>query len=113
MMKSELGSSGIVRRVGSRLTGLVLLVLWGLSATACSENPVQDYGNKVLDAYDRSGKSANHASVVNLQRAVEAYRAANGYYPPSLQDLEGFAGQTIDPALYQYSPSTGKIEAVR
>ena len=89
---------------------MAVLAMWGLTGTACKDNPVQDYGNKVLGAYDRSGKAAGQASLANLQRAVEAYRAANGNYPPSLQELESFTGEAIDPAVFRYSPTTGKIE---
>ena len=89
------------------LTGLTLA---GLTGTACKDNPVQDYGNKVLEAYDRSGKAAGGASLANLQRALDAYRAANGNYPPSLQELEAFTGERIDPAMFSYNPETGRIQ---
>ncbi len=89
---------------------LVGLILTGLTGTACKDNPVQDYGNKVLEAYDRSGKVAGGASLANLQRALDAYRAANGNYPPSLQELEAFTGEPVDPNLFRYDPQTGKLE---
>jgi len=93
------------------LTTLALMLLAIVLFGGCEENPVQEYGNQVLKGYERSEQAASQASLSNLQRAVEAYRAANGGYPPSLQELEAFSGLAIDPAAFRYDPLTGRIEA--
>ncbi len=89
-------------------------VLVGLALVSCeSKNPVEQYGDDVIKAYKGTEKVAGQASVQNLQNAIRGFHAANGRYPNDLKELEGFSGIPLDPALYDYDPSSGVITAKR
>lgn len=84
-----------------------LLALFLLSG--CEENPVRDYGTGLVETYKSTEKKAGAANLAVAQRTVEAFRAANGRYPESLDELKSFSTIELDPSVYDYDPATGRI----
>ncbi len=84
-----------------------LLALFLLSG--CEENPVEEYGAGLVETYKSTEKKADAANLAVAQRAVAAFRAANGRYPEGLEELKSFSTIALDPALYDYDPATGRI----
>jgi hypothetical protein len=86
---------------------LVFFLAWG-----CKEkpkNPVEEYGNTLIQSYQKSQAAAEVANLDAIKKAVQRYRAEHEEYPKSLTDIEAMAGMTIDPAKYDYDPATGTV----
>jgi hypothetical protein len=75
----------------------------------CEENPVEQYGTGLVDAYKKAEPAADAANLAMLRQSVQAFRAANGRFPESLEELQGMTGTPIDPQLYLYNPETGEL----
>ena len=88
---------------------VLLLVAPVFGCKEKSSNPVQEYGNTLIDSYERAQRTADTTNLAIFRRSVQAYRSANGKNPESLQDLENFLGEKIDPDKYEYDPETGVI----
>jgi len=86
-----------------------LLLLFAALTLSCKQNPIEEYGDALIDSYKRGQRVGKEADLKNIRTAIQIYRATNGEYPKSLKDVEEFAGFSIDTELYQYSPETGKI----
>src|SRR5512135_1284360 len=85
--------------------GLFLILMPG-----CKEkpkNPVAEYGDSLVGAYKGSQNAAEQANLDAVQKAINAYHAANEGYPKSLQDVEQLIGSPIDLTKYNYDPATG------
>ena len=78
----------------------------------CESNPVEKAGEELLISYDRSRAAVDEANLQAMQRCIRTYRALNGTYPESLEDLrEASGGSGFDPGLYDYDPRTGHLTA--
>ena len=75
----------------------------------CKENPVEQYGTGLVDAYKKAEPAADEANVAMLRQSIQAFRAAQGRFPESLEELEGMTGTSIDPEQYLYDPGTGQL----
>lgn len=96
-----------------RKCNLIVLALLLVSfASGCEEapkNPVEEYGMGLVNSYGRSKEAASAANLDALRRTIAAFRAANGRYPESLDEVAAFMGSDVDPDAYDYDPETGKI----
>jgi len=70
---------------------------------------IEEFGEEMLVSYDRSMEAAQVASRQAVQRYIQSYRALNGEYPESLEDLQGAVSGHFDPGLYDYDPRTGAL----
>jgi len=95
--------------VASVFRAFLLLGMMAFSVPGCKEEPVTQYGNSLVNALDKSERTANQANLAAFQRAIDTYRASNGNYPASLEEIETFTGERLDPLQYDYSPETGKL----
>ncbi len=92
------------------LISTVLLLLPLL--TACKDkprNPVKEYGNALINSYEKSRDAAETANFELIKRAIQQFHAANGEYPASLKSLGKFIGIKINADMYEYDPRTGTI----
>jgi hypothetical protein len=87
---------------------LFLAFVLCLSA-ACRENPVEEYGTDLVDSYEHSRKAGDAASLEGAKRSITVYRATEGRYPAGLEEISASMGTELDPAVYDYDPSTGRI----
>ncbi len=90
------------------------LILFTALIVSCEQetNPVAEYGNALIDSYERSKKVVEEVNLKNIQKAIEVYHTINGGYPEALEDIEGFIGSPIDSELYQYNPENGEIKLI-
>ncbi len=80
--------------------------------TACKDkprNPVKEYGNALINSYEKAQDAADTANFELIKRAIQQFHAANGEYPENLQDLQKFIGIDINADMYEYDPRTGTI----
>jgi hypothetical protein len=91
---------------------LLLCVLVFFSTVGCKEkpgNPVAEYGNKLIESYQKSQNAAETANLDAIKKSLQQYRAEHEEYPRSLKDIENLAGVVIDPDRYDYNPQTGSV----
>jgi hypothetical protein len=84
---------------------IILLALGLMAMAACEENPAKEYGTTVVRTIDRADRAADSANLAALKQSVQAYYAANGRYPESLDEL----GIGIDSSHFDYDPATGTV----
>jgi hypothetical protein len=84
---------------------VVALALAGLAA--CKENPGKEYGKAIVRPIERAGTAADAANLEALRKSVESYRALNGTYPESIEELASSMG--LDASRYRYDPATGRV----
>ena len=88
------------------VAGMMLLVAVGCSE---SQNPIQQYGNEVIQAGERTKRLRARADMQALKTGIQQYYIEQGRFPASLSDLPIVQYQDLDPDLYAYNPSTGSI----
>ncbi len=99
----------------------VLLILFLISLIlSCKEapktrieeepkNPVAEYGDAMINAYQKGQEAGKTGNLFAVKQAVQAYHAAYGTYPQNLDDLEDLIGTGINASLYDYDSRTGKV----
>ncbi len=90
------------RFIAITLFALAMSFIW-----ACEENPAQEYGSALTGSMERADRIAERANLDALQRSVESYRALNGSYPESLDEITQQMG--LDASLFDYNSETGKV----
>jgi hypothetical protein len=106
----SLDNSGVSR-------GVFLIVVLGLMVLpfliACEKkpkNPADEYGTALIGSYKHAQNAAVAANLDAVKRSIQAYRATNGKYPDSLDELKkDFKGSDIDMSGYDYDPETGAV----
>jgi hypothetical protein len=89
---------------GTLLACLVVLFLVG-----CDRSPVEEFADEMLVSYDKSQAAADEASLQAIQRYIRSYRAVNGRYPESIEELERALGTGYDLGPYDYDPGSGTL----
>ncbi len=87
---------------------LLTILLLFFILVSC-ENPVEQYGDEVTDAYKRTERFSNDVSLKQLQKAIQTFSISNGRYPETLEELEDFAGVQVSHEQFDYDPDTGII----
>jgi hypothetical protein len=88
---------------------LLLAALWALPFVGCEANPVHEYGTGLLKSREKAATTADAASLQALRQSIQAFRAAEGRYPESVEELAAFSGLELSPQAYAYDPETGAI----
>ena len=91
------------------ILSLVFLLFLLLGCEEKPKNPVAEYGDALIDSYQRGKNAGDKANLDALKKAVESYRATNGRLPESLEDVKEFIGSGIDLSKYTYSSETGTV----
>jgi hypothetical protein len=75
-----------------------------------SKNPVEEYGTALIGSYKHAQNAAVAANLYAVKKSVQAYRAAYGKYPETLDELKKESmGSDIDMSGYDYDPETGAV----
>ena len=93
------------------MKGILFACLLASLFVGCESNPVEKVGEELLVSYNRSRDAADEANLQAMQRCIRTYRALNGRYPESLEELKDSASSGFDPGLYDYDPRTGHLTA--
>ena len=95
------------RRIGpATVAATLLLVVVGCGE---SQNPIQQYGEEVIQAGERTKRVRAQADMQAVKTAIQQYYIETGRFPARLTDLSLVQNQGIDPNLYAYDPATGSI----
>jgi len=91
---------------------IILAVLLVLSVlAACKEkNPVAEYGDTMVNSYQKGKQAAVDGNLDAVQKALQAYHAANDKYPEKLEEIDPLLGGTnVDFSKYNYDPQNGTV----
>lgn len=88
---------------------MIILIAFLAALCSCKDNPVQQYGNDLVDSYEYSSEVADQSTIEAAKRTITAIRATEGRYPKGLDEISASMGVPLDPNLYDYDPATGRI----
>ena len=91
------------------MKGILLACLVALLFVGCDRSPVEEFADEMLVSYDKSQAAADEASLQAIQRYIRSYRAVNGRYPESIEELESALGTGYDLGPYDYDPGSGNL----
>ena len=91
------------------MKGILLACLVALFFVGCDRSPVEEFADEMLVSYERSRTAADEASLQAMQRHIRTYRAVNGRYPESMEELESSLGTGYDLEPYDYDPGSGTL----
>ncbi len=91
--------------------GAVLVVTLLLAFSSCKDdkNPVQQYGNTVVQSLKSAKKLDAAVNVEQVQKSIQEFNAANGRYPADLNEVAAFNGLTLKSDKFDYDPATGML----
>ena len=80
---------------------------------ACDEkpkNPVAEYGNTMVNSYQKGKQAGVDGNLDAVKNAVQAYHASNDKYPQNLDEIKPLLGGTeVDFSKYDYNPENGTV----
>ena len=80
---------------------------------ACDEkpkNPAAEYGNTMINSYQKGKQAGVEGNLDAVKNAVQAYNAANDKYPPNLDEIKPLlGGSEMDFSKYDYNPENGVV----
>ena len=88
---------------------IVLACMVALFLVGCDRSPVEEFADEMLVSYEISKGAADQASLQAIQRYIRSYRAVNGRYPESMEELESSLGTGYDLEPYDYDPGSGTL----
>lgn len=91
------------------MKAILLGCLAVLLLAGCDRNPVEEFGEQMMVSYERASETADEATLQALRRSIRSYRALNGRYPESLEELQAAVGAGVDLEAYAYDPETGSL----
>jgi hypothetical protein len=91
--------------------GSVLIVTLLLAFSSCKDdkNPVQQYGNTMVQSLKSAKKLDAAVNVEQVQKSIQEFNAANGRYPADLNEVAAFNGLTLKSDKFDYDPATGTL----
>ena len=79
---------------------------------ACKErpkNPVAEYGNTMINSYQKGKQAGEDGNLEAVRKAIQAYHAANEKYPRKLDEIQSLIGSEMDFSKYDYNPENGTV----
>lgn len=92
-------------------TGWIIPLGLCLALFACTDekNATQQYGNTMVESLKTAKKVEKKVNVLEVQKSIQEYYAANGRYPADLNEVTAFNGITLETDRYDYNPATGTL----
>jgi len=87
----------------------------GILATilACDnkpKNPVAEYGDTMINSYQKGKQAGVSGNLDALKNAIQAYHASNDKYPQNLDEIKPLlGGSDMDLSKYDYNPENGTV----
>ena len=91
------------------IISLLICFLFILSCSEKPSNPVAEYGDTLVNTYKRGQQAGEKGNLDTVKNAVQAYYAANGKFPDTLDDAKEFIGSGVDLSKYDYNAETGIV----
>jgi hypothetical protein len=92
------------------VTGIILFGSCFLS-TACTDqkNAAEQRGSAIVQPLVTTRSVEKKVNVLEMQKSIQEYYAANGRYPADLNEVAAFNGMTLERDRYVYDPATGAL----
>jgi sulfatase maturation enzyme AslB (radical SAM superfamily) len=85
-----------------------------LTLVSCEDkNPAQQYGNTMVDSLKTTKKVEKKVNVLEVQKSIQEYYAANGRYPSDLNEIAAFNGIVLESDNYSYNPESGTLTEIK
>ena len=91
-------------------TGIILFGLCFLM-TACTDekNAARQRGSTIVQPLITTKNVEKKVNVLEVQKSIQEYYAANGRYPVDLNEVTAFNGMTLESDRNIYDPATGTL----
>ena len=91
---------------------LLLILIVSTFLFSCEEkpsNPVAEYGDTMINSYQKGKQAGETGNLDAVRNAVRAYHAANDRYPQNLDEIKELLGSELDLSRYDYNPQNGTV----
>lgn len=92
-----------------RLFFTVVILSFILACKEKPKNPVAEYGDTMINSYQKGKQAAVDGNLDAVKNAIQAYHAANDKYPQNLDEIQSLIGSKIDFSKYDYNPESGTV----
>jgi hypothetical protein len=106
-------TKNIIVKIYASIFSLIFVLFINISCDQKPKNPVSEYGDAMIDSYKKGQQAGVTANLDALKKGIEAYRAANDKYPPSLNEVRDLIGSNIDLTQYDYNPENGTVSLIK
>jgi hypothetical protein len=96
-------------KIYASIFSLIFVLFINISCDQKPKNPVSEYGDTMIDSYRKGQQAGVTGNLDALKKGIDAYRAANDKYPPSLTEVRDLIGSNIDLTQYDYNPENGTV----
>ena len=93
-----------------RLFFILLISSFIFSCNEKPKNPVAEYGDTMLNSYQKGKQAAETGNLDAVRSAIQAYHAAHDRYPQNLEEIKGLLGSELDFSKYDYDPQNGAVK---
>jgi len=93
-----------------RLFFILLISSFIFSCNEKQKNPVAEYGDTMLNSYQKGKRAAETGNLDAVRSAIQAYHAAHDRYPQNLEEIKGLLGSELDFSKYDYDPQNGTVK---
>ena len=90
----------------------ILITVMLALAFACKEkpkNPVAEYGDVMMNSYEKGKQGGEIANLDAVKKAVQAYHATHDKYPQNLEEVKPLLNSELDFSKYDYNPENGAV----
>lgn len=87
---------------------IITLFIAAMLAGCKDNNPAQQYGEGLTEAYKSSQDAGDMATLDSIKKTVEFYYANNQKFPASLKEIGALMGVELDETKFAYDPATGQ-----
>ena len=92
-----------------RLFFSLLISLFIFSCNEKPKNPVAEYGDTMINSYQKGKQAGEAGNLDAVRNAIRAYHASNDRYPQNLEEIKGLLGSELDFSKYDYDPQNGTV----
>jgi hypothetical protein len=92
-----------------RLFFSLLISLFIFSCNEKPKNPVAEYGDTMINSYQKGKQAGETGNLDAVRSAIRAYHASNDRYPQNLEEIKGLLGSELDFSKYDYDPQNGTV----
>lgn len=87
----------------------VFILIAIVSCDKKPNNPVAEYGDIMINSYQKGKQAGVEQNLDAVRRAVDAYHATNDRYPQNLDEVQPLIGSAVDFSKYDYNPQNGTV----